>query len=197
MCRLRLPWLAASPLTLRCRLPPDVAICKYPAIRPQTRARLWDMRKVAPLSGFSGRPRRSGIRVDPDRLDFELGRRGLTARQLSELAKVHEVTLSRARHGRPVAERTLRRITQALVGSPPLVGADLLLAEPENKKAAASSSLEGWLSSVTGQPTKTAESPEVDTHWSASGGSPPVMTSPIDQTGLASNGDDGTQQVAT
>ena len=80
--------------------------------------------------------RRSGVRLDPDRLDFELGRRGLTARRLSQFAKVHEVTLSRARHGHPVAERTLGRITHALLEVPPLVGADLLLAEPETKKPA-------------------------------------------------------------
>jgi hypothetical protein len=129
------------------------------------------MTKGGHMSAHIQRSRRSGVRLDPDRLDFELGRRGLTARRLSEFAKVHEVTLSRARHGHPVAERTLGRITHALLGVPPLVGADLLLAEPESKKT-------------------------VDNHWSASGGSPPVMKSPIGQTGPASKEDDGAQEVA-
>lgn len=80
------------------------------------------------------RSRRSGVHLDPDRLDFELGRRGLTARRLSVFAKVHEVTLSRARHGHPVTQRTLGRITRALLEVPPLVGADQLLAEPGAKK---------------------------------------------------------------
>lgn len=31
------------------------------------------------MSAHVQRSRRSGIRLDPDRLDFELGRRGLTA----------------------------------------------------------------------------------------------------------------------
>ena len=80
--------------------------------------------------------RRSGTRLDAERFDFELGRRGITARRLAQAAGVPEPTLSKARHGRPVAERTLRRITKALLEIPLLVGADMLIAEPEKKIAA-------------------------------------------------------------
>ncbi len=75
-------------------------------------------------------PRRSGIRLDADKLAFELARRGVTARTLAERAGIPEVTLSRARHGRPVTESTLRRLTSGLLGIPLMVGADLLIAEP-------------------------------------------------------------------
>src|ERR1700680_2600698 len=85
-------------------------------------------------------PRRSGIALDAPRLDYELGRRGVTARRLAEVAGVPEVTISRARHGRPVTEGTLRRLTKGLLEIPLLLGADLLIAEPEKKNAAASTS---------------------------------------------------------
>lgn len=83
-------------------------------------------------------PRRAGTRLDAARLDFELGRRGLTGRRLSELSGVPEVTISRARHGRPVTERTLRKLTNALLSVPLLIGADLLIADPKEKTAGGS-----------------------------------------------------------
>lgn len=81
-------------------------------------------------------PRRSGIRLDADKLAFELARRGVTQRTLAERAGIPEVTLSRARHGRSVSEGTLRRLTTGLLSIPLLVGSDMLISEPENKKTA-------------------------------------------------------------
>jgi len=75
--------------------------------------------------------RRSGVRLDPARLDYELARRGVSARQLAEVAGISEVTLSRSRHGRPVTQGTLRELTRALLQTPLLIGADLLIAEPD------------------------------------------------------------------
>jgi hypothetical protein len=80
--------------------------------------------------------RRSGIRLDAARLDFELGRRAVTARELAETAGIPEATLSRARHGQPVRETTLRKLSDALVRTPVVVGADMLLASPPEKKTA-------------------------------------------------------------
>lgn len=74
--------------------------------------------------------RRSGARVSAQHLDYMLQVRGLTARQFAQIAKVHEVTLSRARQGHPVKEDTLRRITAALLQIPPLAGSELLLVGP-------------------------------------------------------------------
>lgn len=81
--------------------------------------------------------RHSGVQLDVARFDHELARRGLTARQLARIAKCHEVTLSRARQGRPINENTLRRITAALLQIPVLAGTELLLIGPDpNKKVA-------------------------------------------------------------
>jgi transcriptional regulator with XRE-family HTH domain len=85
-------------------------------------------------------PRRSGVKLDASRLDYELGRRGVTARQLAVVAGISEVTLSRSRHGRPVTEGTLRQLTRALLGIPLLIGADLLIAPVNEKTAGASTS---------------------------------------------------------
>lgn len=87
---------------------------------------------------MEGTARRSGIKLDRDRLDYELSRRGVTARALAHAAGLPEATLSRARHGQPIREGTLRKLTAALVQTPLMMGADLLLAEPEKRNAAAS-----------------------------------------------------------
>ena len=81
--------------------------------------------------------RRVGVQLDADRLDYELGRRGLTARQLAELAGINEAILSRARHGYRITEVTLRRITVALMSQPLVMGADLLMARPDDRGDAA------------------------------------------------------------
>jgi transcriptional regulator with XRE-family HTH domain len=80
--------------------------------------------------------RRKGIRLDRDRFDYELDRRGLTARRLAELAGIQEETLSRARHGATLREATLRRITEALLAQPLVAGFDLLIARPDRGEPA-------------------------------------------------------------
>ncbi len=58
--------------------------------------------------------RRAGVRIDADRFDYELARRGINSRQFAELSGVNETTLSRARHGYRLRESTLRRIVAAM-----------------------------------------------------------------------------------
>jgi hypothetical protein len=75
--------------------------------------------------------RRAGVRIDADRLDYELARRGINPRQFAELSGVNEATLSRARHGYRVRESTLRRMVAAVLKIPPMAGAELLLSEAQ------------------------------------------------------------------
>lgn len=75
------------------------------------------------------RSRRVGVRLNANVLDDWLARRGLTARSFSKIAHIHEVTLSRARHGYPVRESTLRAITSALLQIPLLAGSEQLVAD--------------------------------------------------------------------
>ena len=77
--------------------------------------------------------RRAGVRIDADRLDYELARRGINTRQFAELSGVNETTLSRARHGNRVRESTLRRMAAAMLKIPPMAGAELLLSEPQKR----------------------------------------------------------------
>ncbi len=80
--------------------------------------------------------RLAGVKIDPQRLDFELARRGIRQRELAERSGIGEVTISRARHGYAVAPATLHRLVRALADIPPLEGADLLLAQPGQKRTA-------------------------------------------------------------
>jgi len=73
---------------------------------------------------------RAGVRLDRAKLDYELARRGITARQLAARIGVSEVALSRARHGRCVRETTLRRIADGLRAIPELDGAVDILELP-------------------------------------------------------------------
>jgi transcriptional regulator with XRE-family HTH domain len=70
----------------------------------------------------------TGIRLDRAKFDFELARRGLTARELGARIGLSEVALSRARNGHAIREATLRRIAAGLTAIPQLEGADELLA---------------------------------------------------------------------
>jgi predicted transcriptional regulator len=74
--------------------------------------------------------RHAGVRIDADRLGFELARRGISPGQFAQLSGITNTTLSRARHGRRVRESTLRRMVTAILRIPPMPGADLLLTEP-------------------------------------------------------------------
>ena len=77
--------------------------------------------------------RRAGVRIDADRLDYELAHRGINPRQFAELSGINEATLSRARHGYRVRESTLRRMVAAMLKIPPMAGAELLLSEPQKR----------------------------------------------------------------
>jgi hypothetical protein len=68
--------------------------------------------------------------VDATRLDFELGRRGLSARALSQQSGCSEELLSRARHGYAISERSLRRIGDALAVVPILPSLEAIIAGP-------------------------------------------------------------------
>jgi DNA-binding Xre family transcriptional regulator len=92
-----------------------------------------------PMSAIAISPR-SGIVIDAAKLDYELGRRGITARELAARTGIPEPTISRARHGRPVSESTLRRLSTGLLEIPLWLGTDLLIAEPERKIPTASTS---------------------------------------------------------
>jgi transcriptional regulator with XRE-family HTH domain len=85
-------------------------------------------------------PARTGVRLDAEKLDHQLALRGITARQLAERSGVPEPTISRARHGRPISESTLRRLSRALFETPLLLGADLLICDPQKKIATGSTS---------------------------------------------------------
>jgi len=87
--------------------------------------------EVAPLPG---------VRLDPDRIDYETARRGLNQRQLAARAGLPETRLSRARHGHAISQGTLRKITEALLTTPIMLGGDLLLVAPETKVAVGGSS---------------------------------------------------------
>jgi transcriptional regulator with XRE-family HTH domain len=77
--------------------------------------------------------RNQGFRLNPETFDHQLALRALTARQLAQLSGVNESTISQARHGhRHISDRTLRRLSAALLDVPLLLGAELVvgLAEP-------------------------------------------------------------------
>lgn len=82
-------------------------------------------------------PRKGGIRLDRAKIDFEIDRRGLTQRALAARAGLPESRLSLARHGHAISERSLRKLTQALLETPLLAGSDMLISRPEKKTAPA------------------------------------------------------------
>lgn len=77
-------------------------------------------------------PRRSGVKLDVTRLDHEMAKRGVSARELAPLAGVTEETLSRWRHGRALSQRNLRALGDALLALPVQPGCALLLADPDS-----------------------------------------------------------------
>ena len=72
--------------------------------------------------------RQSGVLLDREQFAYQLALRLCTARRLARLAGVHEVLVSRARHGHPIAERSLRKIVKALLAILLQPGAELLVA---------------------------------------------------------------------
>jgi transcriptional regulator with XRE-family HTH domain len=67
------------------------------------------------------------VHLDRDRLDREMGVRGLTGRDLSKLSGVGEATISRARHGGRVTPATMRKLAAALASVPEVPGAATLI----------------------------------------------------------------------
>ena len=78
---------------------------------------------------------RRGVTLGPDQFDFQLGRRGITARDLARQTGLVESVISRARNGKEIRARTLRRITQGLLAFPVLAGSDDLFDETSPKHA--------------------------------------------------------------
>jgi transcriptional regulator with XRE-family HTH domain len=69
-------------------------------------------------------------RLDPNRLDRELARRGWNATDLAKASGISVGTISAARRGRPVSNATVCKIADALRAAPVVAGVDSLL-EPE------------------------------------------------------------------
>jgi transcriptional regulator with XRE-family HTH domain len=70
-------------------------------------------------------------RLDPNRLDRELARRGWNATDLAKASGISVGTISAARRGRPVSNASLGKIAEALRAAPIVEGVDILL-EPES-----------------------------------------------------------------
>ena len=71
------------------------------------------------------------VRIDGERLRFELARRGLDQAGLARLAQLRPETISRAVTGHPVSHSTLSAIAKVLLEVAPNQGVDLILATPE------------------------------------------------------------------
>ena len=69
----------------------------------------------------------SGVRLDAARLEYELVRRGWDAADLAQAAGVSQGTLSSARKGKRVNQRTLVRLAIALSKRPVVPEVELLL----------------------------------------------------------------------
>ncbi len=68
-----------------------------------------------------------GARLRPDRLRFEMARRGLSGSDLARRARLSPGTVSQAINGRPVAAGTLAKIASALIKAEPMPGLDEML----------------------------------------------------------------------
>jgi len=67
------------------------------------------------------------ISMNTARLDRELARRGWNATDLAKASGISVATISAARHGRRVANSSLRKIANALLEAPVIPGVDELL----------------------------------------------------------------------
>jgi transcriptional regulator with XRE-family HTH domain len=77
-------------------------------------------------------PRNQGIRLNAASLDRQLALRGINARQLAHISGVSETAISQARNGRRrINETTLRKLTQALLACPLMLGAELIIGSGE------------------------------------------------------------------
>lgn len=69
----------------------------------------------------------SGVRLDAARLEYELVRRGWDAADLAQAAGVSQGTLSSARQGKRITQRTLIRLVTALSRQPVVPEVDILV----------------------------------------------------------------------
>jgi transcriptional regulator with XRE-family HTH domain len=67
------------------------------------------------------------LRIDPDRLRHEAGRRGLSQRQLAKLAGLTEPGLSRIMQGQPARPSTIRRLAAVLIATPVIEGVEMVV----------------------------------------------------------------------
>jgi transcriptional regulator with XRE-family HTH domain len=67
------------------------------------------------------------VRLQPDRLRFEMARRGLSATELARVAKLSHPTVSAALAGRPISATSLQLIAAALARLPVVHMIDALL----------------------------------------------------------------------
>jgi transcriptional regulator with XRE-family HTH domain len=68
------------------------------------------------------------IRLDPEGLRRELARRGMTQTELAAAAGLTQATVSHAATGQTIDHTTLRKLAHTLAVTPPLNGADLIIA---------------------------------------------------------------------
>ena len=84
-----------------------------------------------PLARVPSEPVGGGVPlIDAPRLQYEMAVRGLVAGDLARMAGIDANTVTRALHGRPVAVRTVRLITSALLAQPQLRLTANLIARP-------------------------------------------------------------------
>jgi hypothetical protein len=102
------------------------AQCDNPTIRMSNFGPILALIGVGSNSG-DGEAAHNGVLIRRDRLDLELFRRGWTAADLAQAARVSPATISGARHGHRVSPRTLRRLALALTAAPTIAGVDELL----------------------------------------------------------------------
>jgi len=76
--------------------------------------------------------RSSGTLVNRNQLDYELGRRGISGKELAARAGLHESVISRARR-HPIRPSTLRKIAAALLEFPVLEVVDLVVTAPQRE----------------------------------------------------------------
>ena len=69
------------------------------------------------------------IRLDPERLEREIARRGWSAKDLADAAGCSPGTISAARRGRAVTGATVAKIARALREAPIVKGIDELLGD--------------------------------------------------------------------
>lgn len=76
-------------------------------------------------------PMTTGTAINPDRLRYEMTRRGITASELAGRANITPHTISNMMRGGAARAATFRKLVRALVSFPVLDGANLILDPPD------------------------------------------------------------------